>query len=314
MTRLKRLRAGSRLAVVSPASIPKGPLVQLGMQRLRDLGYQPVLMPSALAKGPLNYAGTADARAADLHAAFADPAYDGILCTRGGWGAAELLPLLDTDLIRANPKPFLGFSDMTTLHLLLAQVCGVHSFYAPMVAPDFARGDTLAHGVDLYSWRSALEQAEPWHLDAAQGMRVLKAAPDVEGTLIGGCLTLLTESLSTPWAMQPPPGDLVLFLEEVGTAAYQWDRMLLHLRYAGLLERVRGIVFGDMEQCCTGDGHAELIEETLRYNLRDFAGPVSIGLLSGHVNAANVALPLGVRVRLSCTSAASLHFLESAVE
>lgn len=314
MIKPKRLRPGARLAVISPASIPDEQKVELGLQRLRSLGYDPLLMPSALAKGPINYAGDAQARAADLHAAFADPAIDGIVCTRGGWGTAELLPLLDADLIRSNPKPFLGFSDPTTLHLWLAQVCGLHTFYAPMVSPDFARGDTVEGGVDLYSWRSALERTEPWSLDEGQGMRVLKPGAAVEGTLVGGCLALLVESLGTPYAMQPPPGDLILFLEEVGTRAYQWDRMLLHLRYAGLLDRVRGIVFGDMVQCTSRDCSEELIRQTLLYNLRDFAGPVSIGLQSGHVDTPNVTLPLGRRARLECTSAASLHMLEAAVE
>lgn len=314
MIKPKRLRAGARIAVISPASTPLEEKVRLGMQRLTQLGYQPVLLPSALAAGPLNYAGTAELRAAELHAAFADPVYDAVLCTRGGWGTAELLPLLDAELIRANPKPFLGYSDPTTLHLWFAQVCGLHTFYAPMVSPDFARGNTLEAGVDLYSWQHALEGTAPWHVDGQQGMRVLKPGPVVEGTLVGGCLALLAESLGTPHAMLPPPGDLVLFLEEVNTRAYQWDRQLLHLRYAGLLDRVRGIVLGDMEQCCRSTGEAELIEETLRYNLRAFPGPIAIGLQSGHVNTPNVTLPLGVQVRLDCTSGASLHFLESAVE
>lgn len=314
MIRPKRLRSGARLAVLSPASTPKEPLVRLGIDRLRLLGYEPVLMQSALAAGPLYYAGDAAARAADLHAAFADPDIDGVICTRGGWGTAELLPLLSADLIRNNPKPFLGFSDPTTLHLWFAQTCGLHTFYAPMVSPDFARGDVLADGVDLYSWRRSLEQTDPWQLDGQQGMRVLKAGAPAEGAMYGGCLALLVESLGTPYAMQPPAGDIVLFLEEVGTKAYQWDRMMLHLKYAGLLDRVKGIVFGDMAQCADTPEDADLIEKALLHTLQGFQGPVAIGLQSGHVNAPNVTLPLGVQVRLNCTSAASLHILESAVE
>ena len=310
----KRLQAGARIAILSPASTPKEARVQLGMERLRSLGYEPVLMPSALAAGPLYYAGDEAARAADLHAAFADPTIDAVMCTRGGWGTAELLPLLDAGLIRANPKPFLGFSDPTTLHLWFAQTCGLHTFYAPMVSPDFGRGDVLADGVDLRSWRHTLEGTELWSVGEREGMRIMREGDAVEGTLYGGCLALLVESLGTPHAMQPPQGDVILFAEEVGTKAYQWDRMMLHLRYAGVMERVRGIVFGDMAQCAEEPAELKLIEDALLHNLRDFAGPVAIGLQSGHVNAPNVTLPLGVRVRLECTSGASLSFLESAVE
>ena len=317
MIKPKRLRAGARIAIISPASTPVESKVQLGLERLRSLGYQPVLMPSALTAGPLYYAGDAAARAADLHAAFADPSIDAVMCTRGGWGTAELLPLLDADLIRRNPKPFLGFSDPTTLHLWFLQTCGLHTFYAPMVSPDFARGDVLADGVDLRSWRHALESAEPWSVGEREGMRVLRSGDVVEGTLIGGCLALLAESLGTPHAMQPLPGDLVLFVEEVNTKPYQWDRMMLHLRYAGVMDRVRGIVFGDMAQCVDNAHENDLLEQALLHNLRDFDGPAAIGLQCGHVNAPNITLPLGVRVRLSCasvTSEASLSFLESAVE
>ena len=314
MTKLKKLSAGARIAVVSPASTPVESKVHLGMERLRSLRYEPVLMPSALTAGPLYYAGEAAARAADLHAAFADPGIDAVLCTRGGWGTAELLPLLDADLIRSNPKPFLGFSDPTTLHLWFMQTCGLHTFYAPMLSPDFARGDVLADGVDLRSWRHALEQTGPWSVGEREGMRVLRRGDTVEGTLVGGCLALLVESLGTPYAMQPPPGDLILFVEEVNTKPYQWDRMMLHLRYAGVMDRVRGVVFGDMAQCVGDSEENALLENALLHRLSDFDGPIAIGLQSGHVNAPNVTLPLGVRVRLACTSAASLLFLESAVK
>ncbi len=284
------------------------------MERLASLGYEPVLFPSALASGPLYYAGEVQARVADLHEAFRDPSIDAVICTRGGWGSAELLPHLDVELIRANPKPFIGFSDHTTLHLWFAQVCGLHTFYGPMVTPDFARGDVLEQGVELLSWSHALARTEPWNLNDGQGLRVLRAGETVQGTLYGGCLALLVESLGTPWAMQMPEGDVVLFVEEVGTHPYQWDRMMLHLQYAGLLERVKGIVFGDMAQCAADAAEAQLIEKALLHTLRNWSGPIAIGFQCGHVNTPNVTLPLGVQVRLACGDAAELQILESAVE
>lgn len=313
MTKPKRLRQGARVAIVSPASTPKEPLVRLGMQRMQALGYEPVLYPSALAAGPLYYAGNVAARVADLHAAFADPDIDAIVCTRGGWGSAELLPHLDAGLIREHPKVFAGFSDHTSLHSWFASACDLHTFYAPMVSPDFARGDALQQGVHLASWRSAMEQTAPWSVGAAEGMRMLRGG-SAEGTLFGGCLALLVESLGTPYAMVPPAGDGILFVEEVGTKPYQWDRMMLHLRYAGVLDRVRGIVFGDMAQCADDAAEAELIGAALLHSLRDFDGPIAIGLQCGHVYAPNVSLPLGVRARVAGTDVATLTLLESAVE
>jgi muramoyltetrapeptide carboxypeptidase len=145
-------------------------------------------------------------------------------------------------------------------------------------------------------------------------MRTLRSGNTVEGTLYGGCLALLTESLGTPWAMKMPQGDIILFVEEVGTHPYQWDRMMLHLHYAGLLDRVKGIVFGDMAQCAADEAEAALIEKALLHNLRNWSGPIAIGLQCGHVNTPNVTLPLGVKARLICGDTAELHLLEAAVQ
>ena len=301
------LRRGSRLAVVSPASTPKPERVEAGMQRLRALGYEPVLSPHALDRGPLYYAGSLEDRLGDLHAAFADSTIDGIVCARGGWGSAELLPFLDAGLIRKNAKAFVGYSDQSSLQLWLRNEVGLVSFYAPMVAADFARPE----GVDLWSWDHGLSSDEGWALGAAHGLRVLRAGV-AEGELQGGCLSILAESLGTRFAMRARGG--VLFLEDIGVKPYQWDRLLVHLRYAGILEQVQGIVFGDMAQCVV-PAEQELLERAILHALREFAGPIAIGLRSGHVDGANMTLPLGVRVRLDCSDKGNprMDFLEAAV-
>jgi muramoyltetrapeptide carboxypeptidase len=305
------LKPGATLAVVSPASSAKAELVHAGIARLQALGYRTVLMPHALSRGPIYYAGTAEQRAGDLMAAFADPAIDGIVCTRGGWGSAELLPHLDAQLIRANPKIFVGYSDHTSLHVWLEHEVGLVTFYAPMVAADFARSD----GVDEPSWRHALGGDAAWSLGPEDGLRVLRAG-EAEGRLAGGCLSIFAEALGTPYAMPPATAETprVLFLEDIGTKPYQWDRMLLHLRYARMLEHVTGIVFGDMRQCVP-DADEALLEQAILHALHDFAGPIAIGLRSGHVDAQNISLPVGVRVRLDIRERNSprLDFLEAAV-
>ena len=303
------LRPGATIAVVSPASAAKGDRVRAGVAQLEELGYRVVVMPHALARGPLYYAGNAADRAADLMAAFADPKIDAICCTRGGWGSAELLPLLDADVVRANPKIFAGYSDHTSLHLWMQQEAGLVTFHAPMVAADFSR----AGGVDLASWNSVRSDAT-WSLRAGDGLRALR--PGVaEGALAGGCIAIVAESLGTPYAMRPARKDepRILFLEDIGVKPYQWDRMLLHLHYAELLKNVSGIVFGDMRQCVAPEENA-LLDEAILHALHGFSGPIAIGLRSGHVDAPNITLPLGVRARLDLRSAVSpqLEFLEAA--
>lgn len=302
------LRAGATLAVLSPASTPKAELVQRGMEQLQALGYRTVLSPHALDSGPLYYAGTREQRLGDLHAAFADPSIDGIVCTRGGWGSAELLPYLDAALVRANPKVFVGYSDHSSLHSWFRNEVKLVTFYAPMVAADFARDG----GVDLASWNHAFQGDDVWSLGKRDGLKVLRYGI-AEGKLVGGCISILTEALGTDYA--PVFGEeTILFLEDIGTKPYQWDRMLLHLRYSGRLEGVKGIVFGDMAQC-VGVEEQEYLERAILHSLRDFSGPIAIGLRCGHVSGANITLPLGVQAKLDLTDLENprMDFVEAAV-
>ena len=287
-----KLKQGSRVAIVSPASAAKPELVELGRAALQAYGYDPIVMPHALDRGPLYYAGTAADRTADLHAAFADPTIDGILCTRGGWGSAELLPLLSADLIRANPKVFVGYSDHTSLHVWLWNECRLPTFYAPMVAADWSN----LIGVDDRTWRAALHAEAPWSVGPTDGLRVVQPG-EAKGRLLGGCLSILTESLGTPFALTLPE-PTILFLEDINTKPYQWDRMLQHLQFAGLLRNVRGIVFGDTTANIE-PSELPLLEAACLHALQNFTGPVAIGLQSGHVDQHNRSIPLGAWVTLN---------------
>jgi muramoyltetrapeptide carboxypeptidase len=289
--------------VVSPASAAKVELVARGCERLRSFGYEPIVMPHALDRGPLYYAGTAPDRVADLHAAFADASIDGVICTRGGWGSAELLPLLDRELIRANPKVFVGYSDHTSLHAWFWNECELPTYYAPMVAADWAKDD----GVDERSWNALVEgQSKTLRFDAADGMKILRPGA-ANGRVLGGCLSIVVEALGTPWAlkMEEPT---VLFLEDIGTKPYKWDRFLQHLKFAGGMKHVRGVVFGDTS-ANIDKSETELLEAACLHALGDFDGPVAIGLQSGHVDARNRTVALGTRVELNCDGAPSLEFV-----
>jgi muramoyltetrapeptide carboxypeptidase len=304
--RPRTLRPGATLAVVSPASTPKRELVEKGLAQLEAMGYRVKVGAHALGGGPLYYAGSLEQRLKDLHDAFADPEVDGILCTRGGWGSAELLPYLDAAMIGANPKAFVGYSDHTSLHTWLQNEIGLISFYGPMVASDFARDG----GVDERSWKHVF-CGDEWSLGPADGLRVLQPG-SAQGRVMGGCISILAASLGTPYA--PQFEGSILFLEDIGTKPYQWDRLLLHLRYSGRLEGVKGIVFGDMVQC-VDPAEYDLLEEAIRHGLRGFEGPVAIGLRCGHVNGPNLSLPLGVVAELDLRHGDEprIHFLHAAV-
>lgn len=298
-TKRPTLRRGARVAVVTPASAAKTERIESGVAALKAYGYEPVVMPHAFGRGPLYYAGTAEERVADLHAAFADSSIEGVFCTRGGWGSAELLPLLERELVRNNPKVFVGYSDHTSLHTWFWQECGLATLYAPMVSADWS----LEGGVDLRSWEAAMA-AQPYSFGAEDGMRVLRPG-QAQGRVLGGCLAILEAGLGTPYAMRVDE-PCVLFVEDIGVKPYQWDRMLQHLRFAGLMEQVTGVVLGDMS-ANVEESELGLLEAACLHALRDFQGPVAIGLRCGHVTGGNRSVVLGAGAAMVCDGVATLH-------
>jgi muramoyltetrapeptide carboxypeptidase len=298
------LRERDRIRLVSPASWFDPNKVYLGMDALQKLDVEPQLASHALARYGQYFAGTAAQRLEDLHAAIADSSVDAIICNRGGYGSAELLDGLDLDIIRRNPKIFVGCSDITSLLTWFHDSTGLVVFHGPMTAGDFAR----ENGVDTASWRSALSQDGPWQLGAEAGLRILKPGR-AQGKFYGGCLSMLVASLGTPYEIQT--NNTVLFLEDVGVKPYQIDRMLLQLRLAGKLNQVRGIVFGSMLDCVQPGTTEDLLNSVLLRVLADFPGPVAIGLRSGHVRERNITLPIGVACELELAETLMLRFQPS---
>ena len=158
-----------RLAVVAPASNADPEKVLRGVERLRALGHTVTLMPHALTQAWPYFAATPEQRLQDLHAAFADPEIDAVICIRGGYGSNYLLEGLDLELLRRNPKPFIGYSDHTAIATWMLDRAGVPVLHGPMVAADFSRGD----GVDLLSFAAALG-GEAYRLGNESGLRALR--------------------------------------------------------------------------------------------------------------------------------------------
>src|SRR6201996_2418063 len=171
-----------RLAVVAPASNADPEKVQRGVERLRALGHTVTLMPHVLTQAWPYFAATPEQRLADLHAAFADPEIDAVICIRGGYGSNYLLEGLDLDLLRHNRKPFIGYSDHTAIETWMLDQAAGPVLHGPMVAADFSRGD----GVDLLSFAAALG-GEAYRLGGESGLRMLQAGT-ARGVLYGGCL------------------------------------------------------------------------------------------------------------------------------
>lgn len=300
------IQLGSGVNVISPASFAIPERVDRGVEQLRKLGYVPRLAANTRARGPLFFAGTSEDRAADIHAAFADPETSFIATVRGGYGSNYLLEAVDLALIADHPKPFFAYSDMTGLQLCLLDQLGLPAFHGPMVAADFY----LEDGVHLESFHAALA-GRPYSVGGAEGMRTLKPG-SARGTLYGGCLSILAALIGTPW--EPATENKLLFIEDVGAKPYQVDRMLWQLRQAGKLDGVRGIVFGEMLDCTSSGAPENLLEDAILSALNGIDVPIAFGLRSGHVSRQNVTLIFGIEAELRAGSEAELSLLEPAVQ
>jgi muramoyltetrapeptide carboxypeptidase len=293
--------------MVAPASSFKRDEFEAGCEALRQMGYVPVYSDSIFAHD-LYFAGPPERRIQELDQMFQRDDVKAILCARGGYGTNYLLQLVNLQKLAPQPKIIVGYSDITTLLTYFCDAAGFVTFHGPMVAKDFAKPD----GVDLASWQNALNGAENWRLEFTTGSGVKSlSVGSAEGMLYGGCLSMLVASLGTPYEIRTD--GTILFIEDVGTKPYQIDRMLMHLKLAGKLSGVQGIVFGEMLDCIQAPNQPYTLEEVVLRVVGDFRVPVAYGLRSGHVSRENITLPIGVRARLDVSqSGMELKILEAA--
>jgi muramoyltetrapeptide carboxypeptidase len=303
----RALEPGARLAVVAPASAFARDEFDRGVAEIRRLGFEPVYDESVFERQRY-LAGSAELRARALRGAWADPSIAGLIAVRGGYGSAQILPLLEREEVRRARKPFIGCSDLTAVLTFLTGCCDLAAFHGPMVA---GRSSLGASGYDRASFLAALTRAEPLGELAPADVETLRPG-EASGVLLGGTLTQLLASLATPFAFAPPAGH-VLFLDEVGERPYRLDRMVTQLRQAGLLARAAAVVIGELPQCDEPGG--TLTGRAVMADLfAGFPGPVLIGFPSGHTAGPAVTLPLGVACRVIGGKQPRLVIEESAVE
>ena len=289
------LKTGDTLGIVAPAGVVNPRELEVGIKRLEGLGFR-VRVGGAVRQAFRTMAGADRERAQDLLQMFSDPEIKGIVCARGGYGSARVIPFLDRDLIRAHPKIFVGSSDITVLLLYLTQECGLVAFHGPMVGPNF--GKDYSPLTETF-FLKILTQPGPIGPIQLSGVRILKNGR-AEGRLMGGCLSLLCSAIGTPY--DPQTDGAVLFLEDIREPPYRIDRMLTQLKAAGKFRKVRGVLFGGMWGCQPDDEAGYRLEDVILDVLDDLDGPVLFGIPSGH-GEVNITLPLGIRIRVSASPA-----------
>jgi len=307
MRKPRALTMGDRLAIVAPASPFVRDEFDRGVEEIRSLGFEPVY-DEAVFERRRYVAGSPETRAAAIHAAWTDPSIAALIGARGGYGSAQVLPLLDRALAQRACKPFIGYSDLTAVLTFLTIGCEIVAFHGPMLAGRLGRG---ADGYDPDSFERALCRLEPMGELTAAGVEAIVEG-EASGMLLGGTLTQLLASIGTPFAFEPPSGH-VLFLDEVGERPYRLDRMVTQLKQTGLLARAAAVVIGELPRCDEpgGDPTARAVMAEL---FADFPGPVLIGFPSGHTVSPAMTLPFGVAARVISAPRPRVVIEEAAVQ
>ncbi len=306
----KKLKFGDTLGFIAPSgAVRTEGAIERAIEETQRMGFKVKLGRSAGQKyGYLS--GTDEVRAADINAMFADDEVDAIVCLRGGYGAMRILDQIDYDLIARHPKIFMGFSDITALHIALLGKCGLATFHGPMAAANWA-GKPL-DDFSLASMYRALMHAEPvGELANPEGYPKQTVNPgQAEGQLVGGNLMLIASSLGTPWEIDTK--GRIIFIEEIGERTYCVDRMLTQMRLAGKFRDCAGVVFGDFADCPVEYPEFGLtLEEIIHDVVAPCGKPIFTGLRCGHCSP-KLTLPFGVRCRMDADKC-TLTVLESAV-
>ncbi len=295
--KLRPIRPKGKIGITAPAFPADAARLRKGIDYLLSLGYEIDLGDSLTATHGF-FAGSDSLRINELHRMFADPEIEAIICARGGWGTLRLLNQLDYDLIRSNPKALVGYSDITTLQLAFWKKAGLPSLSGPMVAVEMGDGilpftsdhfwEQINNPQTNYKLNLEVLGTKTWHYGTASG------------TLLGGCLSMVSHQLGTPYS--PDYEGAILFLEDVGEEPYKIDRYLAHLRQAGVFDQIAGLILCDFLDCeDTNEARKNITVEAV---LKEYFGhmeiPVIAGFPYGH-GKKKVTMPIGVQARLNTT-------------
>ena len=306
------LREGATVALVAPGSPISEEKIAKSLANLAALGFK--VKEGQHWRARLGYlAGTDAERVADLHRAFADPEVEAVWCARGGYGCSRLLPLLDYDLIKRNPKVLIGYSDITALHLAIHQRTGLVTFHGPVAASDYPE-NTIAHlKAALFERKMPYTLAMPAADETLPGEEFRPftiTAGRAQGALTGGNLALLSALAGTPYA--PSFRGKIAFIEDIGEQPYRLDRMLTQLLQATDLAKAAGIALGVFSDCQPkGESPSLSLPDALRDRLSGLGIPVAYGFPFGHV-AHQATLPYGIEAEMD-TEKGTLTLLEAGV-
>ncbi len=309
----KHLQAGQTIGLIAPSSnVTENQDIAFAIDIIKSFGFK-VKLGKHLYQRHGYLAGTDQERADDVNQMFADPEVNAIFCLRGGYGSPRILPYLDYASIARNPKVIMGYSDVTALLNAIHSKTGMITFHGPIAAQNFSDYTLAQFKQVLFDPQPQLiAQPPPFEMlegQAERDNRITVIHPGTAtGELIGGNLSLMVKLVGTPY--EPSYEGKILFLEDVGEAPYRIDGMFTHLKLAGRLAQLAGIVFGKCSEC-EAQGNSLSLEQVLNEHLKPLGIPVVRGLMIGHIED-NATIPIGTLAKLD-SNVAGISMLEPAV-
>lgn len=309
MIKPKALKFGDTVGIIAPASPTTEERVRKAHDKLIQMGFKVKMGKSPYERyGYLS--GSDSIRAEDINEMFRDKEVDGIICIRGGYGTPRILDLLDYEAIKNNPKVFVGYSDITALHIAFTQIADLVTYHGPMVASDMIGNFSQFSKNNLYK---AIMETDPiGKISNPQGEEIITINGGIaEGNIIGGNLSLIVDTIGTPYEIDV--NGKILFIEEIGEEPYNIDRMLNQLRLAGKLHDAVGIILGDFNNCVSEKHDENLtLEQVIEDHIKPVGKPTIYNLQAGHCEPM-LTIPFGVRALLDADKK-ELIILESCVE
>jgi muramoyltetrapeptide carboxypeptidase len=301
LTKPRAIATNAHIAVLAISSPSEPDRILEAKQRLESRGLRVTLAENFTHRHRGYLAGTDEERLEELNHYLNSAEFDAFFFTRGGYGAMRILDRVDYDAIRRDPRPVVGFSDLTALHQAMATHAKVASFHGPMLNLDFFNG--LSPDIEQWFW-AMLGGAAPMTHRFARDQVVIEG--EAEGILFGGNLSLTAALIGTPYDFWIDDG--IWFWEDVDEPVYRIDRMLTHLRLSGRLQNIRGVIIGKLKGC----GSPAEVEALLHETFDPYGVPVVRDLPFGH-QGDNLLMPIGAPVRLS-TSDGTLTVTQAAVQ
>lgn len=307
----KKLNLGDVIGIISPASSPEDlTRIENGVKYLENLGYRVVVGKNVgIKEGYL--AGSDKQRVDDLHDMFKRKEIKAIFCVRGGYGSGRLLDKIDYNLIKKNPKIFVGYSDITALQSAFYTKTGLITFAGPMVAVDF-HNEVSAFTEEVF-WRTITSDKKIGKLKNPRNEKFCPLSKGKgAGRLIGGNLTVFASLLGTEYL--PKMKDTILILEDINEAPYRIDRMLNQFRLSKVFKQVKGIILGHFVDCVPPDPSTSsftLNEVVIEYFQKQLKLPVLYNVKHGHIKD-SITIPFGLRCSINA-SLGTIDIPENAV-